>query len=85
MGSIIVLSALILATIFAIYYLFNEASIQLESPTIAAVEACDEALFAMPIRSAGGVTGPLASVLHSVAVQHILGHMRDILGRGDAG
>jgi hypothetical protein len=46
--------------------------------TIAAVEAADEALFAQPIRSAGGVTGPLASVFHAVAVVHVLGHAHDI-------
>jgi hypothetical protein len=48
--------------------------------TIAAVEAVDEALLATPIRSAGGVTGPLAGVIQAVAVGHILGHTRDILG-----
>ena len=48
--------------------------------TIAAVEAADEALFACPIRSAGGVTGPLARVFHQVAVAHVLGHARDIAG-----
>ena len=48
--------------------------------TIAAVEAADEALFAQPIRSAGGITGPLASVFHAVAVLHVLGHARDIAG-----
>src|SRR5262245_11950976 len=46
--------------------------------TIAAVEAADEALFAQPIRSAGGVTGPLATVFHAVAVLHVLGHAHDI-------
>ena len=46
--------------------------------TIAAVEAADEALFAQPIRSAGGVTGPLASVFQAVAVLHVLGHAHDI-------
>ena len=46
--------------------------------TIAAVEAADEALFAQPIRSAGGVTGSLASVFHAVAVLHVLGHAHDI-------
>jgi len=49
--------------------------------TIAAVAAVDEALLQTPIRSAGGVTGALAAVLHSVAVQHVRGHTRDILGR----
>ena len=48
--------------------------------TIAAVEAADDALFAQPIRSAGGVTGPLAAVFHAVAVLHVLGHARDIAG-----
>ena len=48
--------------------------------TIRAVEATDEALFAREIRSAGGVTGPLALVFHRVAVEHVLGHARDIGG-----
>ncbi|HEY2994631.1 MAG TPA: maleylpyruvate isomerase N-terminal domain-containing protein [Methylomirabilota bacterium] len=48
--------------------------------TIGAVEAADEALFAREIRSAGGVTGPLALVFHRVAVEHVLGHARDIGG-----
>ena len=48
--------------------------------TIEAVEAADEALFARHIRSAGGVTGPLAHVFHQVAVNHVLGHARDIAG-----
>lgn len=50
--------------------------------TIAAVEAAEEDLFARPIRSAGGVTGPLAAVFHQVAVRHVLGHARDIAGTG---
>jgi hypothetical protein len=48
--------------------------------TIAAVEHVDEALLAREIRSAGGITGPLASVINAVAVQHVLGHVNDILG-----
>jgi len=48
--------------------------------TIRAVEAVDEALLARPIRSAGGVVGPLATVLYQVAVTHVLGHARDIAG-----
>lgn len=50
--------------------------------TIRAVEAADERLFARPIRSAGGVTGPLAEVVYAVAVEHVLGHLRDIVGPG---
>jgi hypothetical protein len=52
--------------------------------TIAAVEAADAPLFARPIRSAGGIVGPLATVFHQVAVQHVLGHVRDIAGPGQA-
>ncbi|MEX1103192.1 MAG: maleylpyruvate isomerase N-terminal domain-containing protein [Dehalococcoidia bacterium] len=50
--------------------------------TIAAVAGADEGLFAMPIRSAGGVTGPLGLVIQSVAVGHIIQHGRDIAGEG---
>ena len=48
--------------------------------TIRAVEAADEELFARPVRSAGGFTGPLAAVFHAVAVEHVLGHIRDLAG-----
>jgi len=53
---------------------------QNRAATIAAVESTDDALFTRPIRSAGGVTGPLARVLYNVAVAHVLGHARDIAG-----
>jgi len=46
--------------------------------TIRAVEAADEGLFTRPIRSAGGRVGPLALVLHEVAVLHVIGHLQDI-------
>ena len=49
--------------------------------TIRAVQEADETLFAREIRSAGGVTGPLARVFQEVAVQHVLGHARDVAGR----
>lgn len=48
--------------------------------TIAAVAGAPAELFGAPIRSAGGVTGPLGLVIESVAIRHILGHMRDIIG-----
>ena len=48
--------------------------------TIRAVETTDEALFDRPIRSAGGVTGSLATVFYAVAVAHVLGHARDLAG-----
>ncbi len=48
--------------------------------TIAAIEAADEALLAVPIRSGGGIPGPLGSVLNAVAVGHIRTHLQDILG-----
>jgi hypothetical protein len=49
--------------------------------TIAAVEAANEALLTRPIRSAGGITGALASVLNAVAVQHVASHTNDIVGQ----
>jgi hypothetical protein len=48
--------------------------------TIAAVEAADDELLATPIRSAGGITGPLASVIVAVAVQHVMMHVADVTG-----
>lgn len=48
--------------------------------TIAAIEAADERLFSAEIRSAGGITGPLAGVLRAVAVEHVRGHVADITG-----
>lgn len=47
--------------------------------TITAAESADEALFATPIRSAGGITGPLASVLTAIAVLHVVQHVNDIV------
>ena len=52
--------------------------------TIRVVEAADEALLARRIRSAGGITGPLAAVFYQVAVAHVLGHARDIVGASGA-
>ena len=46
--------------------------------TIAAAESAGEALFSTPIRSAGGITGPLASVLTAIAVLHVVQHVNDI-------
>ena len=34
----------------------------------------------MPIRSAGGITGTLADVLNTVAVDHVAMHVADIAG-----
>lgn len=48
--------------------------------TIAAVEAADEELFGREIRSAGGITGVLADVIHAVAVVHVRAHVNDIVG-----
>ena len=48
--------------------------------TIAAVEAMDEALLTVPIRSAGGITGALVDVINAVAVLHVEGHVNDIVG-----
>ena len=51
---------------------------------IAAVEQADDALFTQPITSAGGARGPLADVLNFVAVQHVRGHLADLLGESQA-
>lgn len=48
--------------------------------TIASVAAADPALFLAPIRSAGGVSGPLGEVIRNVAIRHIQGHGDDIAG-----
>ncbi len=48
--------------------------------TIAAVEGVDEELLGREIRSAGGITGVLADVIHAVAVSHVRGHVNDIVG-----
>jgi hypothetical protein len=48
--------------------------------TIAAVEATDEELFDVVVTSAGGVTGPLSTVMNFVAVEHMKMHVRDIAG-----
>jgi uncharacterized damage-inducible protein DinB len=53
---------------------------QNRTTTIRAVEATDAELFARHIRSAGGVTGPLATVFYQIAVAHVLGHTRDLAG-----
>jgi hypothetical protein len=48
--------------------------------TIAAVEAMDPALASKVIRSAGGITGPLANVINAVAIDHVMSHVGDITG-----
>ncbi len=48
--------------------------------TIAAVEGADEALLAAPIKSAGGITGPVARVIYLTAVMHVQMHVNDIVG-----
>ena len=48
--------------------------------TIAAIEATDGSLLETPIRSAGGVTGPLAGVIQAVSIAHVQMHVADITG-----
>jgi len=50
------------------------------SATGAVVEAVDETLMSREIRSAGGITGPLAAVINAIAVRHVRAHLSDILG-----
>jgi DinB superfamily len=48
--------------------------------TVAAIEATEESLFSVPVKSAGGVQGSLAEVLNYVAVMHVAQHVNDIAG-----
>jgi hypothetical protein len=48
--------------------------------TLTAVEAADEALLSVRLRTLGGVTGSLWAVMHRIAVEHIEEHVRDICG-----
>jgi hypothetical protein len=48
---------------------------------IKAVEAADAELFGKTITSAGGITGPLATVIFQIAIAHVRVHVDDIVGR----
>jgi hypothetical protein len=48
--------------------------------TVAAVEAADDDLFLQEVKSAGGVRGRLGTVFNYVAVIHVAGHVKDIVG-----
>lgn len=48
--------------------------------TIAAVTAHPEEDFGRRVRSAGGTVGSVADVLWFVAVEHVRGHLADLLG-----
>jgi len=48
--------------------------------TIAAVEAMSDELASRSIQSAGGVTGSLANVVYSIAIDHVMAHVGDITG-----
>jgi hypothetical protein len=47
--------------------------------TISAFESVDESLLGVPIKSAGGIRGPLGYVVNLVAVMHVRGHVQDIV------
>ncbi|GAC1332822.1 MAG: hypothetical protein NVSMB17_12420 [Candidatus Dormibacteria bacterium] len=46
--------------------------------TIAAIDAADESLLSVEVKSAGGVHGELGRVLHYLCVEHVAGHVREI-------
>lgn len=48
--------------------------------TISTIEATEDELFATEVKSAGGIKGPLATVLNLVAVMHVNAHVNDVLG-----
>ena len=64
---------------FTIEQLLDELETN-RAATIAAVEAADESLFSVPVRSTGGAQGTLAEVLNYVAVLHVAQHVNDIAG-----
>jgi hypothetical protein len=47
--------------------------------TIKTIEAEDDDTFLKPVKSAGGITGPLGYVMNLVAVMHVGGHVNDIV------
>jgi hypothetical protein len=51
--------------------------------TVAAVAAIDDDLMKVPVRSAGGHAGPLATVLWFVAIDHVAAHAREIATTGE--
>lgn len=46
--------------------------------TIEAIEAADDDLFNVPVKTAGGINAPLGNALNYVAVLHVRGHVDDI-------
>lgn len=52
--------------------------------TIDAVRDAEPDLWSLPIRSAGGVAGPLATVFWRVTIDHVRAHARDMRGPGGA-
>ena len=52
--------------------------------TIEVIEATDDDLFLQPVKSAGGITGPLGYVMNLVAVMHVAGHVDDIVKSASA-
>lgn len=47
--------------------------------TISAIEATEDELFATEVKSAGGIKGPLGTVLNLVAVMYVNSHVNDLL------
>jgi len=47
---------------------------------VTVVRDADDALLEVEVRTTGGLQGPLAAVLERVAVDHVRGHVDDILG-----
>ena len=47
--------------------------------TISTIEATEDELFATEVKSAGGIKGPLATVLNLVAIMHVNAHVNDVL------
>jgi uncharacterized damage-inducible protein DinB len=52
--------------------------------TISTVEKTEDEILATEVKSAGGIRGPVATVLNLVAVMHVRQHLNDILQAAEA-
>jgi len=53
---------------------------EFRATTIATIEVTDADVFLKPVKSAGGIQGPLGTVLNMVAYMHVQTHVADIAG-----
>ena len=61
-----------------------EAFRENRATTLSTIESTEDELFATEVKSAGGIRGPLGTVLNYVAVMHVRQHLNDILEAAQA-